>query len=65
KEDKLTQLNARPHPSADIKSIEDAYEDLWRMYVFSNRKYTTEVAEICIETFGRENEFTPKKKVPK
>ncbi len=62
KDDKLTQLNARPYPSADVKSIEDAYDDLWRMYVFANKSYVTEVAQICEETFGRENEFSPKKK---
>jgi len=61
KDDKLTQLNARPHPSADVKSVEDAYDDLWRMYVFANKAYVSEVALICEETFGRENEFSPKK----
>ncbi|MBN1331005.1 MAG: HD domain-containing protein [Candidatus Heimdallarchaeota archaeon] len=62
KDDKLTQLNAGPHPSADIKSVEDAYDDLWRMYVFANKAYVSEVAQICEETFGRENEFSLKKK---
>ena len=62
REGKLTQLNARPHPSADIKAIEDAYEDLWRMYIFTNRKYVKETAAICEEIFGRENEYRPKKK---
>jgi len=59
--DKISQLNTRPHPSADIKALEDAYEDLWRMYVFANAKYTKEVAKICEDTFGRDNEFSPKK----
>ncbi|HUU78019.1 MAG TPA: HD domain-containing protein [candidate division Zixibacteria bacterium] len=57
---KLTQLNIRPHPAADVKSIEDAYEDLWRMYVFADAKYAKDVAKICEETFGRENEYSPK-----
>lgn len=55
---KIVQLNARPHPSADIKAIEDAYEDLWRMYVFASKKYAQQVSEICEETFGRENEYS-------
>ena len=59
---KITQLNARPHPAADIKSIEDSYEDLWRMYVFADSKYARDVAKICEETFGRENEYSPKRK---
>ncbi|NHK30685.1 MAG: HD domain-containing protein [Asgard group archaeon] len=58
---KIVPLNARPHPSADVKSIEDAYEDLWRMYVFANRKYVSEVSKICEETFGLDNEYNPKK----
>jgi HD superfamily phosphohydrolase len=58
---KIVPLNARPHPSADVKSIEDAYEDLWRMYVFANRKYISEVSKICEETFGLDNEYNPKK----
>ena len=61
KEGKIVQLNARPYPAADIKAIEDAYEDLWRMYVFSDAKYASDVAKICEETFGRENEYSPKK----
>ncbi|NHJ84080.1 MAG: HD domain-containing protein [Asgard group archaeon] len=60
KDSKIQPLNARPYPSVDIKSIEDSYEDLWRMYVFANKKYTKEVASICERTFGRENEFSPK-----
>ncbi len=61
KERKIVQLNVRPHPSADIKVIEDAYEDLWRMYVFANPKYAKEVGKICEETFGRDSEYSPKK----
>ena len=61
KEGKIIPLNARPYPAADIKAIEDAYEDLWRMYVFSDTKYASDVAKICVETFGRENEYSPKK----
>lgn len=56
----LSKLNQRPHPSADIKALEDAYEDLWRMYVFANKKYTKETAKICERTFGRDNEYSPK-----
>jgi HD superfamily phosphohydrolase len=58
---KIVPLNARPHPSADVKSIEDAYEDLWRMYVFANKKYVSKVSKICEETFGLDNEYNPKK----
>ncbi|MEA2070742.1 MAG: HD domain-containing protein [Asgard group archaeon] len=58
----LTRLNQRPHPSADIKALEDAYEDLWRMYVFASSKHTKKVSKICEETFGRENEYKPAKK---
>ncbi|MFW9923351.1 MAG: HD domain-containing protein [Candidatus Thorarchaeota archaeon] len=57
----LTQLNSRPHPAADVKSIEDSYEDLWRMYVFAHEKYAADVGKICEETFGRKNEYSPKK----
>ncbi len=60
RENKIVQLNVRPHPSADIKSIEDAYEDLWRMYVFANAKYAKDVNKICEETFGRDSEYSPK-----
>ncbi|MHA1123597.1 MAG: HD domain-containing protein, partial [Candidatus Heimdallarchaeota archaeon] len=62
KDKKIVQLNVRPHPSADIKAIEDAYEDLWRMYVFANAKYAKEVNKICEETFGRDSEYSPKKR---
>ncbi|MHA1629137.1 MAG: HD domain-containing protein [Candidatus Heimdallarchaeota archaeon] len=61
KDGTITQLNARPYPPVDIKAVEDAYEDLWRMYVFANKKYAQEVGKICEETFGRENEYQPKK----
>jgi len=60
KEGAITQLNARPYPPVDIKAIEDAYEDLWRLYVFAKKEYVQEVGKICEETFGRENEYQPK-----
>jgi HD superfamily phosphohydrolase len=60
KDEKIVQLNKRPYPSVDIKAIEDAYEDLWRMYVFADKKYAQDVSEICENIFGKENEYNPK-----
>ena len=47
--------------SSATLSARKSRDDLWRMYVFVNAKYTKEVAKICEETLGRENEFSPKK----
>jgi hypothetical protein len=62
KNGKIINLNTRPHPTVDIKSLEDAYEDLWRMFVFSRKEYVEDVASICEETFGRKNEYSRKKR---
>jgi hypothetical protein len=61
KDDKIIQLNKRPHPSVDIKAIEDAYEDLWRMYVFTRKEYADDVSKICEDIIGKENEYYQKK----
>ncbi|MFA4849619.1 MAG: HD domain-containing protein [Methanoregula sp.] len=58
-DNEIKKLSELPHQT-ELDGISQAYQNLWKFYVFAPREKVTEVHDICTGIFGEKSEYVPK-----